>query len=121
MIKINTNIETKVSVDITTKGTDAETILELRIFSEGFFVGFRSTSDVLIIPPLNNIYWPEEEAVTISLKAYIGEYHLTIWREDVELTNVEPKLLVANEITVESTLIEVEDNEDEEYISVTLK
>lgn len=119
MIKINTNIETQVTVDLDVKGTDSPAIIEMRFQYNNYFIGFESESSVLIIPPLNDFLYLEDNVADVKLKAYIGEYHVTVWEDQVELTDIEPKTLV-NEIKITSKLIESRDPMEPE-ITVRLK
>ncbi len=123
MIKINTNIETQVMVDIDVRGSDTPPSIELRVHVKDYFIGFPSTTSTIILPPLNDVMYLdlEENKIDLSLKAYIGEYHITIWRDMVELTDIETREVV-NEIRITSTLIEqdrIVENEPE--ITVRLK
>lgn len=122
MIRINTNIETQVMVDIEVKGSDTPAEIELRVHVKDYFIGFPSTTSTIIMPPLNDIMYLdlEDNKIELSLKAYIGEYHLTIWRDMIELTDIETRQLI-NEIRITSTLVDNDETEDRRKITVKLK
>ncbi len=110
MIQINSNIPTKIAVDMNVSGVSTKPKLRFLIFTPEFFIGFEGTSSEISIPELNQISW-KNTIVEAKIEAILDEFYLTIWEDSIKLEDVVKGGLKENLISIKVDFVDTPEPE----------